>query len=67
MVTDTLVAVPIVLLSIPDMIKDPLSATIATFVLLPPLYWRRQPFPAFLVTAVIEVILDGSASASPAR
>ncbi|RKN47585.1 sensor histidine kinase [Micromonospora endolithica] len=56
-VMDTLVAVPIVLFSIPNIIEDPLSATIATLVLLPPLYWRRRyPFPAFLVTAATEVI-----------
>ncbi|MGC5311493.1 sensor histidine kinase [Micromonospora zamorensis] len=57
-VMDTLVAVPIVLFSIPNLIEDPLSATIATLVLLPPLYWRRRyPFPAFLVTATIDLIL----------
>jgi signal transduction histidine kinase len=51
-VMDTLVAVPIVLFSIPDLIETPLPATIATLALLPPLYWRRrQPFPAYLVTA----------------
>src|SRR5918997_25927 len=56
-VMDTLVAVPIVLFSIPNLIQDPVSATIATLVLLPPLYWRRRyPFPAFLVTATIELI-----------
>jgi signal transduction histidine kinase len=55
-VLDTLAAVPIVLFSIPDVIEKPLSATIATLVLLPPLYWRRrQPFPAFLVSAAIEL------------
>jgi len=55
--TDTLVAVPIVLFSIPNLIEKPLSATIATLVLLPPLYWRRrQPFPAFLVTVVTQVV-----------
>ncbi|MBQ1047548.1 sensor histidine kinase [Micromonospora sp. C51] len=55
-VMDTLVAVPIVLFSIPNIIENPLSATIATLVLLPPLYWRRRyPFPAFLVTAAIEL------------
>ncbi|MFB9180114.1 sensor histidine kinase [Dactylosporangium sucinum] len=54
---DTLVAVPIVLLSIPDLIEKPLSATIATLVLLPALYWRRRyPLPAFLVTATIETV-----------
>ncbi|MFF5233372.1 sensor histidine kinase [Dactylosporangium sp. NPDC000521] len=57
-VMDTLVAVPIVLFSIPDVIEKPLPATIATLVQLPPLYWRRRfPFPAFLVTAAIDVIL----------
>ncbi|MEV1142335.1 histidine kinase [Micromonospora sp. NPDC049799] len=57
-VMDTLVAVPIVLFSIPNLIEEPLSATIATLVLLPPLYWRRRyPFPAFLVTVIIELIL----------
>ena len=56
-VLDTLVAVPIVLFSIPNLIEKPLSATIATLALLPPLYWRRRyPFPAFLVTATIELI-----------
>ncbi|MEV7231368.1 MULTISPECIES: histidine kinase [Polymorphospora] len=56
-VMDTLVAVPIVLFSIPDLIEKPLSATIATLVLLPALYWRRRyPFPAFLVTAAIETV-----------
>ncbi|MEO3927741.1 histidine kinase [Micromonosporaceae bacterium B7E4] len=56
-VMDTLVAVPIVLFSIPNLIENPLSATIATLALLPPLYWRRRyPFPAFLVTATIELI-----------
>ncbi|MFI7549511.1 sensor histidine kinase [Micromonospora sediminimaris] len=55
-VMDTLVAVPIVLFSIPNIIENPLSATIATLVLLPPLYWRRRyPFPAFLVTAAIDL------------
>lgn len=55
-VMDTLVAVPIVLFSIPDIIERPLSATVATLVLLPPLYWRRRyPFAAFLVIAAIEV------------
>ncbi|MDW5329571.1 histidine kinase dimerization/phosphoacceptor domain-containing protein [Plantactinospora sp. KLBMP9567] len=55
-VMDTLVAVPIVLFSIPNLIENPLSATLATLVLLPPLYWRRRyPFPAFLVTATIEL------------
>jgi signal transduction histidine kinase len=54
---DTLVAVPIVLFSIPTIVDSPLSATIATAALLPPLYWRRrQPFRAFLVTAAIELI-----------
>ncbi|WP_250033867.1 sensor histidine kinase [Paractinoplanes maris] len=57
-VMDTLVAIPIVLFSIPDLIEKPLPATIATLVLLPPLYWRRRyPFPAFLVTAATELIL----------
>ncbi|MET7950122.1 histidine kinase [Micromonospora sp. NPDC005324] len=56
-VMDTLVAVPIVLFSIPNLIESPLSAAIATLVVLPPLYWRRRyPFPAFLVTATIELI-----------
>ncbi|MCM4080959.1 sensor histidine kinase [Paractinoplanes hotanensis] len=56
-VLDTLVAVPIVLFSIPNLIEKPLSATIATLLLLPPLYWRRRhPFPAFLVTAATELI-----------
>ncbi|MBG6105824.1 sensor histidine kinase [Micromonospora vinacea] len=56
-VMDTLVAIPIVLFSIPNIIENPLSATIATLALLPPLYWRRRyPFPAFLVTALIELI-----------
>jgi signal transduction histidine kinase len=57
-VMDTLVAVPVVLFSIPNVIERPLSATIATLVLLPPLYWRRRwPFPAFLVTAATEITL----------
>jgi signal transduction histidine kinase len=56
-VMDTLLAVPIVLFSIPDLIERPVSATIATAVLLPPLYWRRQyPFPAFLAVAAVELI-----------
>jgi signal transduction histidine kinase len=59
---DTLVAVPIVLSSIPNVIEKPVSATIATLVLLPPLYWRRRyPFLAFLAVVVIdliEVLLD---------
>jgi signal transduction histidine kinase len=56
-VMDTLVAVPIVLFSLPNLIERPLSAAIATLVLLPPLYWRRrQPFPAFLVTAATEIV-----------
>ncbi|MGK5441593.1 sensor histidine kinase [Micromonospora sp. URMC 105] len=56
-VMDTLVAIPIVLFSIPNLIQDPLSATIATLALLPPLYWRRRyPFAAFLVTVTIELI-----------
>jgi signal transduction histidine kinase len=56
-VLDTLVAVPIVLFSIPNVIEKPLSATIATLVLLPPLYWRRRyPFPAFLVIVAIDLI-----------
>ena len=56
-VTDTVVAVPIMLFSVPDVIEEPLSATIATLVLVPPLYWRRrQPFAAFLVTAATEII-----------
>ncbi|MEV4761883.1 histidine kinase [Micromonospora chokoriensis] len=59
-VTDTLVAVPIVLFSIPNIIEKPLSATIATLVLLPPLYWRRRyPFPAFLATAATDLLLVG--------
>jgi signal transduction histidine kinase len=59
-VTDTLVAVPIVLFSIPNIIEKPLSATIATLVLLPPLYWRRRyPFPAFLATAATDLLLSG--------
>ena len=42
---------------IPQLIANPLSATIATLVLLPPLYWRRrQPFPTFLVTVTTDVI-----------
>jgi signal transduction histidine kinase len=57
-VMDTLVAVPIVLFSIPNIIEKPLSATIATLLVLPPLYWRRRyPFPAFLVTVAIDLIL----------
>ncbi|GAA2625108.1 sensor histidine kinase [Paractinoplanes durhamensis] len=53
---DTLVAVPIVLFSLPGIVKTPLSATIATLALLPPLYWRRRhPFAAFLATAAIEL------------
>ncbi|MFC7531689.1 sensor histidine kinase [Actinoplanes sp. GCM10030250] len=56
-VTDSLVAVPIVLFGLPDLIESPLPATIATLVLLPPLYWRRrQPFPAFLVTAATVLV-----------
>lgn len=66
-VMDTLVAVPIVLFSIPNLIEKPFSATIATLVLLPPLYWRRRyPFPAFLVTAATDLIegwLDASVGA----
>ncbi|WFE53273.1 sensor histidine kinase [Micromonospora sp. WMMD1155] len=59
-VTDTLVAVPIVLFSIPNIIEKPLSATIATVVLLPPLYWRRRyPFPAFLATVATDLLLSG--------
>jgi signal transduction histidine kinase len=53
---DTLVAIPIVVFSIPSMIEKPLPATIATLLLLPPLYWRRrQPFLAFLVTVATEL------------
>ncbi|GIM91365.1 sensor histidine kinase [Paractinoplanes toevensis] len=53
---DTLMAVPIVLFSIPSIVEAPVSGTIATVALLPPLYWRRRhPFPAFLVTAAIEL------------
>jgi signal transduction histidine kinase len=56
-VMDTFVAVPIVLFSLPNLIRTPLSATIATLLLLPPLYWRRRhPFPAFLVTAATVLI-----------
>src|SRR3954470_20333440 len=56
-VLDTLAAVPIVLFSIPDVIQKPVSATIATLALLPPLYWRRRyPFAAFLASAAIELI-----------
>lgn len=56
-VMGTLVAVPIVLFSIPNLIENPLSATIATLLLLPPLYWRRRyPFQAFLVTATTELV-----------
>ncbi|WP_431932146.1 sensor histidine kinase [Micromonospora sp. RP3T] len=56
-VVDTLVAVPIVLFSIPNIIDDPVTATIATLVLLLPLYWRRRyPFAAFLAVGAIEVI-----------
>jgi signal transduction histidine kinase len=56
-VMDTLLAVPIVLFSIPDLIERPVPAAIATAVLLPPLYWRRRyPFLAFLAVAVIELI-----------
>jgi signal transduction histidine kinase len=52
---DTLVAVPIVLFSIPGVVEKPVSATIATLALLPALYFRRRhPFPAFLATAAIE-------------
>ncbi|MEU7850279.1 sensor histidine kinase [Micromonospora parva] len=59
-VTNTLVAVPIVLFSIPNIIEKPLSATIATLVLLPPLYWRRRyPFLAFLATAATDLLLGG--------
>jgi signal transduction histidine kinase len=51
-VMDSVVAVAIVLFSISSLVEAPLRATIATLVLLPPLYWRRrQPFRAFLVTA----------------
>ena len=51
-VMDTVVAVAVVLFSISSLVEAPLRATIATLTLLPPLYWRRrQPFPAFLVTA----------------
>src|SRR6187431_2453856 len=57
-VLDTLVAVPIVLFSIPDIIERPFSATVATLMLLPPLYWRRRyPFPAFLVTAATDLVM----------
>ncbi|WP_127504664.1 sensor histidine kinase [Actinoplanes solisilvae] len=57
-VMDTLVAVPIVLFSIPNIIEKPLPATLATLVLLPPLYWRRRyPFPAFLVAGAVDAIL----------
>ena len=57
-VMDTLLIFPIVLFSIPDLIARPLSATIATLVLLPPLYWRRRyPFPAFLVTAATDLVV----------
>ncbi|MEW2429754.1 sensor histidine kinase [Micromonospora sp. NPDC047644] len=57
--TDTLVAVPIVLFSIPNIIEKPLSAIIATLVLLPPLYWRRRyPFPAFLATVATDLLLS---------
>ncbi|MEU4236368.1 histidine kinase [Actinoplanes sp. NPDC026619] len=53
---DALVAIPIVLFSIPGIVQAPLSATIATAALLPPLYWRRRhPFPAFVATAAIEL------------
>lgn len=53
---DSLVAVPIVLFSIPSVVEKPLSATIATLLLLPPLYWRRrQPFLAFLIVAATEL------------
>ncbi|MEU8234506.1 histidine kinase [Actinoplanes sp. NPDC048967] len=56
-VMDTFLAVPIVLFSIPNLIEEPLPATIATLLLLPPLYWRRRyPFPAFVVTAATELI-----------
>ncbi|GAA0586170.1 sensor histidine kinase [Paractinoplanes ferrugineus] len=54
---DGLVAIPPVLLSIPNIIEKPLSATLATLALLPPLYWRRRhPFPAFLAAAAIELV-----------
>ncbi|MCA2217127.1 sensor histidine kinase [Jidongwangia harbinensis] len=57
-VVDTLVAVPIVLFSIPNVIERSLPAIVATLVLLPPLYWRRRyPFPAFLVTAATDVLV----------
>ncbi|MBL7261611.1 sensor histidine kinase [Paractinoplanes lichenicola] len=66
-VMDTLVAVPIVLISIPNIIDKPVSATIATLAFLPTVYWRRKhAFPAFLVAAVIETIqalLDVSVTA----
>ncbi|MCO8271651.1 histidine kinase [Actinoplanes sp. TRM 88003] len=56
-VMDTVVAVPIVLFSIPNIIESPLPATIATLVILTPLYWRRRyPFPAFLVAAAVELV-----------
>jgi signal transduction histidine kinase len=57
-VMNTVLAVPVVLFSIPDLIEKPVSATVATLVLLPPLYWRRRrPFPAFLVTTATVLIL----------
>ncbi|MBU2667285.1 two-component sensor histidine kinase [Actinoplanes bogorensis] len=57
-VMDTLVAIPFVLVSIPNIVDDPVRATIATLLYLPALYWRRRyAFPAFLVTAGIETIL----------
>jgi signal transduction histidine kinase len=66
-VMDTLVAIPFVLFSIPNLIEDPVPATIATLTFLPPLYWRRRhAFPAFLAVAVIETIqalLDVSVNA----
>ncbi|WP_250004843.1 sensor histidine kinase [Actinoplanes sp. M2I2] len=56
-VMDTLVAVPIVIFSIPSLIEKPVPATIATLVLLPPLYWRRRyPFRMFLVTAATDLV-----------
>ena len=56
-VMDTLVAIPIVLFSLPNIIEKPVEATLATLAFLPALYWRRRKaFAAFLVTAAIEVI-----------
>ncbi|GIF21429.1 signal transduction histidine kinase [Actinoplanes tereljensis] len=60
---DTLVAIPILLFSLPSLVDRPVSAGIATAVLLPALYRRRRyPFAAFLVTGAI-LVIEGSLDA----